>query len=234
MWPGTTGWLFASGVAYLAGQPKGLSLFCPRIAHACPCPLPPCPRPPVPPFPPHAARPEPYLKGTSCCCCQSRPAGVSFLSALVSGLSIVFQFLSLPRARVPPKWNRSAPESGPAPPKLRNGRLTNPVLSANLASTRTGAHASASTTIRPPIRPSPHHPPVVQVNDQQPDFQPANLPRSLVIYQHIAPSHCHLPSQPLLLPLHSLADSPSCSLSTCFQPSLPRSPLLPWLCLLET
>lgn len=120
-----------------------------------PAPCPPCPCPPFP---------------APCCSTRTLPEGCLMLllpkppswriSPICLGIRPLINSLSVPQPRVPPKWNRSsAPKSGPAPPKLRNGRLTNPVLSANLGSTRTGAHASASTTIRPPIRPSPHHPP---------------------------------------------------------------------------
>lgn len=125
------------------------------------------------PVPPPAPRPEPYLKGISC-----QTSLAVYCRALI--------VTSVPRLPVNPQpaQRQRAPSGTAAPPSL--------ALSPKRASyqssakcqpwcTRTG-HTSASTTIRPPIRPSPRGP------SQRPTtrFQPANLPRSLVTYLRIA------------------------------------------------
>lgn len=76
------------------------------------------------------------------------------------------------------------------------------MLSANLR-----AHALGTPQHQPPSAHPSTHPPWSKFDDQQ-SHPAANLPRSLVIYLHIAQPLPFLPSPSLLLPLHFLADFP--------------------------
>lgn len=169
--------------------------------------------------------PAPCPRPTPCPSTRTLPKGASCQTSLAVCRESAYCYLctqvacqssACPEAEPPVEPQR--PQVWPCP---RNERLTNRVLSANL-----GAPALGTPQHQPPSAHPSAHPPVVQVNDQQPD---SSLPTCHGAWSPIytLPSHCHLPSPSILLLLHSLADSPPvhCQLSSSLSPAFP-SPIV--------
>lgn len=129
--------------------------------------------PPHAPVLPPAPRPQPYPKGTSCLRCQT---------SLAVYCTSAYYYLCICQSSACPE---AEPPVGPQRPQVwpcpRNERLTNPVLSANL-----GAPALGTPQHQPPSAHPSAHPPRGPSQRPTTRFQPANLPRSLVTYLHIA------------------------------------------------
>lgn len=176
--------------------------------------------------------PAPCPRAAPCCSTPTLPEGYLLL-ALPDQLSCVLHerillplylsVLSLPRGRAPS--GTAAPPSLALSPKRASYQSS---AKCQPWCTRTG-HTSASTTIRPPIRPSPpwsksttNNPiPACQLATELGHLS-THCPAIAICHRH----HSCFLLTPWLIPLPFIVGS--------LPASLPRSPLSLWLCLLET